>query len=541
MPIDVNVSESSPLLADSHAASSDREPQSGEGSIQDPPNTEDPTTLQLVRLMCGIWLGSFLAALDSTIIATLSASISASFNSLSMLSWLASAYLVANAAIQPISGRLTDILSRKTGLMFCTVSFALGNLICGLARTQWMMIMGRVVAGIGGGGVTAISTIFASDIIPLRRRGIWQGIGNIIFGIGASLGAVVGGLINDVWDWRVAFLMIVPFSILSSIIIFFNLPKAVTNKNETWKRIDFLGAFALVTTLILLLLALNSGGNIVPWTHPIVLISLPLSLLFFAIFIYVEKYYAAEPIIPLHLMLDRTVFAACMTNWFGSMTYFSILFYGPIYFQVTGLSATQAGLRLVPNSVGVLFGSIITGLIMRRTGRYYYLSICIQILLVVSLTVASTFSLSSGAWKPGISFLLSGMGYSGMLTVTLLALISAVDQQFQSLVTSASYAFRSTGSTIGITIASAVFQNILNLKLWDLLGDRPGGAEIISQLENNLEEIGKLPHGLQRLVRGAYMDALTGVFLTTLGLSVLGMLASFAMRENVLHSTLARK
>lgn len=404
-----------------------------------------------------------------------------------------------------------------------------------------MMIFGRVVAGIGGGGVTAISTIFASDIIPLRRRGIWQGIGNIIFGIGASLGAVIGGLINDVWDWRVAFLMIVPFSILSSIIIFFTLPKAVTNSKATWKRIDFLGAFTLITTLILLLLALNSGGNIVPWTHPLVLISLPSSLLFFAIFIYVEKYYAAEPIIPLHLMLDRTVFAACMTNWFGSMTYFSILFYGPIYFQVKGLSATQAGLRLVPNSVGVLFGSILTGLIMRRTGRYYYLSICIQTLLVVSLTVASTFSLSSGAWKPGISFLLSGMGYSGMLTVTLLALISAVDQQFQSLVTSASYAFRSTGSTIGITIASAVFQNILNLKLWDLLGDRPGGAEIISRLENNLEEIGKLPQGLERLVRGAYMDALTGVFLTTLGLSLLGMLASLAMRENVLHSTLARK
>lgn len=128
-----------------------------------------------------------------------------------------------------------------------------------------------------------------------------------------------------------------------------------------------------------------------------------------------------------------------------------------------------------------------------------------------------------------------------MLTVTLLALISAVDQRFQSLVTSASYAFRSTGSTIGITIASAVFQNILNFKLWDLLGDRPGAAEIISQLENNLEEIGKLPQGLERLVRGAYMDALRGVFLTTLGLSVLGMLVSLAMRENVLHSTLARK
>lgn len=254
-----------------------------------------------------------------------------------------------------------------------------------------------------------------------------------------------------------------------------------------------------------------------------------------------EKYYAAEPIIPLHLMLDRSVLAVCMTNWFCSMNYYSTLLYAPIYFQVKGLSTTQAGLRLVPNSVGVLLGSIITGLIMRLTGRYYYLSICAQTLLGISFIITSTFSLSSGVWGSVISLFLSGMGYSGMLTVTLLALISAVDQQFQSLISSASYAFRSTGITIDITVASVVFQNLLNLKLWDLFGDRPGAAEIISRLKNNLEEIGKLPQGLETLVRGAYMDALTGVFLTSLGLSILGLLVSLAMRENILYSTLSRK
>lgn len=128
----LDVSERSALLGNDEAVSADCAAQDG---TQDSPSAEDPTTLQLIYLMCGIWLRSFLAALDSTIIATLSASISASFNSLSMLSWLASAYLIANAAIQPISGRLTDILSRKTGLMFCTIAFALGNLICGLAST----------------------------------------------------------------------------------------------------------------------------------------------------------------------------------------------------------------------------------------------------------------------------------------------------------------------------------------------------------------------------------------------------------------------
>ena len=173
----------------------------------DVPLAEEPSTGKLLLVMGSIWFGTFLAALDSTIVATLSAPISASFNSLSLLSWLASAYFIANAALQPISGRLTDILSRRTGLVFSNIFFAAGNLICGLATNEWVMIFGRVVAGMGGGGLNAISTFVASDLIPLRRRGVWQGFGNISFGLGASLGGVFGGWINDTWGWRKAFLI----------------------------------------------------------------------------------------------------------------------------------------------------------------------------------------------------------------------------------------------------------------------------------------------------------------------------------------------
>ena len=173
----------------------------------DVPLAEEPSTGKLLLVMGSIWFGTFLAALDSTIVATLSAPISASFNSLSLLSWLASAYFIANAALQPISGRLTDILSRRTGLIFSNIFFAAGNLICGLATSERVMIFGRVVAGMGGGGLNAISTFVASDLIPLRRRGVWQGFGNISFGLGASLGGVFGGWINDTWGWRKAFLI----------------------------------------------------------------------------------------------------------------------------------------------------------------------------------------------------------------------------------------------------------------------------------------------------------------------------------------------
>lgn len=542
-------SETSPLLGNGKHQQVNSSLERGETPLSgtadqedDVPLAEEPSTRRLLAVMSGVWLGSFLAALDSTIIATLSAPISASFNSLSLLSWLASAYLIANAALQPLSGRLTDILSRRTGLIFSNVFFCAGNLICGLATREWVMILGRVVAGMGGGGLTAISTFIGSDLVPLRRRGIWQGYGNICYGVGAGVGGVFGGWINDMWGWRYAFLIQVPLTVVSGLLAWFlvDIPIKETEKSR-WQRIDVLGAVTLIVTLVLLLLGINSGGNIVPWTHPLVLVSLPLSVVWLGSFIYVESVYAEEPVIPVRLLMDRTVLSACLTNWFTSMAIYSLIFYGPIYFQIKGLSTTQAGVRLIPQSLGTAVGSVTTGLVMRWTGRYYYLSVTVLLVFVASLSIVSTFNLATPAWEPFIVFFLAGIGYSGMLTVTLLALISAVEHRHQAVITSASYAFRSTGSTIGITIASAVFQNILQLELWGRFGDRKDAAEVIGKLRDSLDEIKNLPLSWKAGVMDVYMDALRGVFLTTLGLAVVGLLVSLAMREHKLHSNLARK
>lgn len=334
----------------------------------------------------------------------------------------------------------------------------------------------------------------------------------------------------------------VPFTVVSGIMIFFTVKIPVKHSSKSaLKRIDFFGAAALITTLVLLLVGLNSGGNVVPWNHPLIYTTLSLSFISLLLFIYIESKHAFEPVIPVKLLLNRTVLAACLTNWFLTMCVFSLLFYGPIYFQVKGLSTTQAGVRLIPQSIGTAIGSISTGLIMRWTGKYYILNICIQIMFTAAYALISSFTLTTPAWEPVLAFLMSGMGYSGMLTTTLLALISAVDHKEQAVITSASYAFRSTGSAIGITIASAVFQNILNIRLWAQFGDREGAADVIGRLRDSLDEIKTLPVEWRGEVREVYMDALRGVFLTTLGIGIIGGLVSLAMREHVLHKTLERK
>jgi len=456
---------------------------------------------------------------------------------------LASSYLIANAALQPLSGRLTDIFSRRTGLIYSNAFFAAGNLICGLAKEEWVIILGRIVAGIGGGCLNTIATFVASDLVPLRKRGLWQGIGNIAFGLGSGLGGVFGGWIADVWTWRWAFLIQVPFIIISGCVVFFTvkIPVKETNKSRI-KRVDFLGAFTLVVTLVLLLLGLNSGGNIVPWNHPLVYVSIPLSFISLLLFIYIEDQVAAEPIIPVRLLLNRTVAAACLTNWFTTMAIFSYMYYGPIYFQVRGYSATAAGARLIPSSIGSSIGSLGAGLIMRATGRYYILNMGIEATFVLSgALLVAVMNLYTPAWPPFVIFFLGGVGYGGMLTVTLLALISAVDHKYQAVITSASYAFRSTGSTLGITIASAVFQNILSARLWSKFGDRKNAAEIIGRIRDSIDEVNHLPVGWKAGVLESYMDALQGVWISTLVLCALGAGISLLMRENVLHSNLQRK
>jgi MFS family permease len=134
-----------------------------------------------------VYVSAFLAALDSMLVATIASPISTSFSSLSPLSWLASAYFVANAASQPLAGRLTEIYGRGAGMFFANVVFGIGNLTCAMAKSEQAMIAGRVVAGLGGGVIGPTAIFIMSDLIPLRRRSMWQGTANICFGVGSSL------------------------------------------------------------------------------------------------------------------------------------------------------------------------------------------------------------------------------------------------------------------------------------------------------------------------------------------------------------------
>ena len=479
--------------------------------------------------------------------ATLAAPIATEFKSLSLLAWLATGFLVGQAATQPLSGKLTDIFSRQLGLVVSNCLFAMGNIICGLAQDNSTMIVGRVVAGVGGGCLNTIATIIASDLIPLRQRGLWQGIGNVFWGLGNGLGGLFGGYMNDFWNWRIAFLAQTPLTIASLVIIgcqFTTIgsstPRIIDKSRSSLSRVDFLGSSLLISSLVLFLLGLTSGGNLVPWSHPLVWISLPLSLVCFCTFIYVEQNVAREPILPLHFLRDRTILCACLTNWTFHMGLYIIIFYIPIYYRTLGVSTTRAGEALIPLGVFLPLGSLTAGIITSSTGRYKNVLTGALLLNLAGAVGSAMNTLATPLWLPMVYIGLMAFAMGAMLVVTLVAFTSAVEIFEQALVTSLSYVFRATGSVMGTAIGSAVYQSVLGHDLWARLGNMDEAADIINSVKDSLDAVEQLPDQLQMVVRTSYMQALKATFSTTVGFAVLAVFSGLLVKQLKLHSTLMR-
>ncbi|PHH83299.1 hypothetical protein CDD82_2269 [Ophiocordyceps australis] len=483
-------------------------------------------SLGRLALVIGIaYIGVLLAAIDQTIVATLSGPIASEFSSLSLLSYLVTAYLIASAACQPLSGRLTDIFGRGPSLVLCNMLFGLGNLICAISHSEATMILGRVVAGLGGGGLMSISSFLASDLVPLRARGITQGVCNLCWAAGGMLGGLFGGVFNDHsrWGWRLAFMIQVPFCLVSALLVALTVrvPPKISKKSYL-ARIDFAGVFLSTTFLVLLLFGLSSGGNLVPWLHPLPLTTIPISIVIFAAFIWTE-YHASLPIIPIRLCLQRTVFASCMCNFFAVAAVTGALFHVPLYLQVMGDSATGAGLKIASSPVGVFVGSLTVGYIMKRTGRYVKLAIVGVAILALGIGILSFQGIGRPLWLSSVAFFVMGVGYGAMLTTTLLACLASVSQSHQAVITSATYMARCVGATIGITVASAVYQNILKARLWYRFADYPNAADELQRIRDDLRELKHLPDGWYPGVIASFMEAFRGIWLTLLAMSVLAL------------------
>ncbi|KAF7117887.1 hypothetical protein CNMCM5793_007218 [Aspergillus hiratsukae] len=489
-------------------------------------------------ILPAVSIGVFLSAADQTIIVASYGQIGSDLKALNLTSWVATSYFITLASFQPLYGKLSDIFGRRACLLFSYFVFGLGCLFCGLARNIHELIAARVFQGIGGGGMTTVVSILMSDIVPLRERGVWQGIINIIYATGSGTGAPLGGILADYIGWR-AFIAQVPLCILAflAVTIMLDLP---VQEDSHWKtnlrRIDFPGAFALVGAVVGLLLGLDRGSN-VSWTMPLTIASLATSLAMFVLFVVIEIYFAAEPFAPGHIIFNRTFFASYSCNFFSFGGWLAGLFFIPLYFQaVDGVSATVSGLRLLPSIIAGVSGSLFAGFVMRWTGKYYLLTVIGYGLLTVGLT---TIYLFTGAITQSLIPMILGMVLCGFgngigVTTTLIALLSNATPEDQAVVTACSYLFRSLGSVIGVSLSSTVVQQVLRGQLRYALRDSKDIDRIVQGVRQSLDYIKTLDPTVGRIVRGCYGAATNKGFAFMVAVVFFALVSSFFIRERKL-------
>lgn len=547
----------SELIAEDRAADIETGPKTygsvTETEVNDPNGGYGLPPGRLRVVVTGLFMAAFLSALDGTIVTTLLTTIASDLHQVGNISWIATSYMLSAAAFQPLFGKLSDIFGRKPLLLICSVLFAIGCALCVTDSLSWL-IFGRFVTGIGASGFTALGTMTLSDLIPLRDRGYYQGLVNISFGLGSGCGGLVGGVIADALGWKYVFILQVPMALAVGLVIylFLVLPAGSAglgyvgqDTSQKLKRVDFLGSFFLVSALIFLMSAASLGGSTIEFSSP-AFVGLVLGFFVFILtFAYVENNVSEEPIIPLELLRVRTVLALSLTNWFYTMGVFTNFFYVPIYFSlVLGLTPTENGKRIIPNFFAISFGSVLSGLYMKRTGRYYKLTVVSGIVCLVGTAHVLLLSPESSLFEQYTISLLPGLGYSSMLTVTLLALIALAPLKFQACTTSIQYTFRSTGSTIGVLIALALFQNLLHSRLTSkingLVEDPTEAAKIIRKALSNANYAQTAPELVRIAVRDSYAAGCKGAFAFATATIFVGYITSLFMKEHKLHTSIAR-
>jgi len=415
---------------------------------------------QILTILSGLMMGMFLAALDQTIVATSIRTIADDLHGLSIQAWATTAYLITATISTPLYGKLSDLYGRRPLFLAAISIFVVGSILSGLAQTMYQLAAFRAVQGLGAGGLFSLALTIIGDIVPPRERAKYQGYFLAVFGTSSVLGPVIGGFfagqatILGVAGWRWVFLVNVPIGIAALAVVGRNLPLPHHRREH---QIDWPGAVALVVALVPLLTVAEQGRSW-GWGSALALGCYALGLLGIALFVLAERHYGDDALLPLHLFRGRTFSIGSSLNFIIGMGMFGGLACLPLYLQIVkGVSPTQAGLLLVPLVAGIMAGSIISGQVIARTGRYRVLPIIGAVLLVVGMLLFSRFGVDTPIWQVMLVAPVFGLGLGGNMQPLVLAIQNTVPPKDMGVATSSATFFRQMGGTLG----TAVFLSVL--------------------------------------------------------------------------------
>ncbi len=330
--------------------------------------SDQQTPAPVRRLVfAGLLLVMLLAALDQTIVATALPTIVGDFGGLSHISWVVTAYLLAQTAVTPLYGKLGDMYGRKIVLQAGLIVFLLGSALCGLSQSLDQLIVFRALQGLGGGGLMVSAQAAIGDVVPPRERGRYTGLFGGVFGLASIAGPLLGGFLTGHLSWRWIFYVNLPLGVLALFVLGATLPAMAQRVHH---KVDYLGTALLAGGVSAIVLATSLGGNSYAWGSPFIVGLGILGVLLLTAFPFAERS-AAEPVLPLRLLANPVFSVTSAVGFVVGFALFGAVTYLPLFLQVVkGATPTGSGLQLVPLMGGLLVTSIVSGQIITRTGRY---------------------------------------------------------------------------------------------------------------------------------------------------------------------------
>ncbi|KAJ1717932.1 hypothetical protein LPJ61_007033, partial [Coemansia biformis] len=313
----------------------------------------------------------FIAALDSTIVATTYVPIGNKLDALDLAEWIITSYLITVTAFQPLYGSISDLVGRVEAIVFAIIVFLLGSILCAVSTTMPMLIAGRAVQGIGGAGLISLAMIVIADIMNERQRGKYVGIFAGTYGIGSAIAPLIGGAIVQNTKWPIIFWINIPFCVVAlvMIVMLLRIPRPRGGLKEKLVRIDFGGALLSIVGIVLLLLGLSWGGREYEWSSLQVICMLVSGSVVLVLFVLYEWRVPVAPIVPLRLFQVQNVVCASVCSTIYGFAINGALMFIPQWAQVVrDATPVVSGAYLIPYCVGMIVASIAAGVLLNKFG-----------------------------------------------------------------------------------------------------------------------------------------------------------------------------
>lgn len=444
---------------------------------------------QILAILSGLMLGMFLAALDQTIVATAMRTIADDLDGYALQAWVTTAYLITATLVTPLYGKLSDIYGRKQFFMAAIVLFVLGSVLCTFAQSMYMLAVFRAIQGLGAGGLFSLALAIVGDIVSPRERARYQGYFLAVFGTSSVLGPVIGGLLSGqpsilgIAGWRWVFLVNVPIGLVALAVVWRVLHLPPVHRPM---RIDWWGALVLAVGLVPILVVAEQGRTW-GWTSPESLTCYAIGVVGVVGFVVVEYFMKDAALFPLHFFRGQTFALGVLISFLVGAVMFGAITVIPQYLQVVqGSSPTLAGFQMLPAVLGIAIGSVVSGQLIARTGRYRIFTIVGAILIAVAALLLHSVTAHTSLYVFMIFIFVLGLGLGNLLQPLTLAIQNALPPKDMGVSTASATFFRQIGGTLGV----ALFLSILF-------------AQLTPSITSQLQDAAKSPEFQQAVAAGA--------------------------------------